>query len=330
MNLLIVSAGRRCELVKFFRAELNPFFHKVIALDINEFAPGLYFADKHYVIEKDFDNPAEYIKHIIRICLDENVSHILTLVDPELVLFAENRALLAKNGITPVLSADEVIHNTFDKYSFFKTYKDTVNVLDSCETKEEAIEAVKSGRLDFPVMAKPRCGSGSAGLTVLHYLNEFDTLKYNSSNNYIFQKKLDCREFGIDAYFDMITGELVSIFMKEKIALRSGETDKAVSVFREDIYNEVLKLEKLDKFRGPVDIDIFVDKDENIFFNEINPRFGGGYPMGHNCGVNFMKLVFNNMKGNANSKQPPDYKLGVKMMKYNHILFVDGGHIYND
>jgi len=330
MNLLIASAGRRCELVKFFRTELNPFFHKIIALDINEFAPGLYFADKHYVIKKDFDNPSEYIKDILRICLDENVGHILSLVDPELVLFAENRSLFMENGITPVLSSDEAIQNTFDKYSFYEAYKGLVSVLDTCDSKEDAVEAVKSGRLQLPVIAKPRCGSGSAGITTLHYTNEFDTLKYNSSHNYIFQRKLDCREFGVDAYFDMISGNHVSVFMKEKIALRSGETDKAVSVFREDIYDEIVKLEKTGWFRGPVDLDVFLTADGKIYINEINPRFGGGYPMGHNCGVNFMKLLFNNMKGIQNTRQPNDYKLNVKMMKYNHILFVDGGHIYND
>jgi carbamoyl-phosphate synthase large subunit len=326
MNLLISSVGRRCEIVEYFRRELNPESLKVIAVDITEFAPALYRADKHYVLEKDFNAPEKYVSNLIELCLRENVSYVITLIDPELRLFASLRREFDANNVKLIMSEEDIIISTYDKFLFYKKFHSHFNLLDTYQTRDDAFEAVKNGRLNFPLIAKPRRGSGSVGITTLHYMNEFKTLKYNKKYHYIFQNKLNCREYGIDVYFDLLSGKLVSCFMKEKILLRAGETDKALSMFDENIFHEIKKLEKHGGFRGPVDIDIFIsDHDRAVYINEINPRFGGGYPMGYGCGVNFMKLIHNNMKGIENIPSRHNYKKNVKMMKYNSIIFNGGG-----
>jgi carbamoyl-phosphate synthase large subunit len=330
MNLLVTCVGRRCELIDYFRKELNPVSSKVIAVDITEFAPALYHADKHYILKKDFDNLDPYVDQLIDVCKKENATHIITLIDPEMSLFVDKRRIFEDNNIQLILSSDDIIEKTFDKYKFYLEFKDTLNVLPTCDTRESARRSLEEGRLKLPLIAKPRCGSSSIGLNVLHYLNEFQTLKYNHKYHYIFQERFECKELGLDVYFDMISGKVVSVFMKEKVSLRSGETDKAVSVFREDVLAEIKKFEAHGGFRGPIDMDIFIGNDDGkVVINEINPRFGGGYPMGHNCGVNFMKLILNNMRGVENQPLEPDYKLGVKMMKHNQLLLKDGDNIYS-
>ena len=119
----------------------------------------------------------------------------------------------------------------------------------------------------------------------------------------------------------MITGELVSVFMKKKIAMRAGETDKAISVKSEKVLNEVKKLTNIKGLYGPIDVDVFVSKSGEVFINEINPRFGGGHPHAYGCGVNFMQLILNNLEGKKNEPSFNNYKEGIMMLKYNGLLF---------
>ena len=104
MNLLILSPGRRVEIVEYFKNEFHKDNRQVFTLDMSLMAPALYSGDKYFIVKKDFNNLQTYISDIINIALDNNVTSILSLIDPELVLLAENRELFLREGITPIVS----------------------------------------------------------------------------------------------------------------------------------------------------------------------------------------------------------------------------------
>ena len=64
-NILILSAGRRVELVKCFQkaAKRLNIKSKIVAADISDMAPAIYFADKHYLIPKIGEK--NYIRSIL-------------------------------------------------------------------------------------------------------------------------------------------------------------------------------------------------------------------------------------------------------------------------
>src|SRR5699024_12002495 len=102
------------------------------------------------------------------------------------------------------------------------------------------------------------------------------------------------KEFGIDVYIDMISGELVDLFIKEKIKMRSGETDKSVSIHNSKIERLVKEMIKVTDFKGPIDIDCFEYNGE-FYISEINKRFGGGYPHAYELGSDFMTYIIKNL-----------------------------------
>ena len=57
----------------------------------------------------------------------------------------------------------------------------------------------------------------------------------------LIQEFMDGTEYGADVYIDMISGEVVSIFIKEKIKMRAGETDKSVSVKDDELFGMIKK-----------------------------------------------------------------------------------------
>ncbi len=319
MNLLILSPGRRVEIVEYFKETFHAAGRKVYTLDMSPYAPALYSGDEFFRIDKDFDHLDKYINDILGICKEKNISVILTLIDPELVLLSDYKELFESNGIKLILCDLTFIKQTFDKFGFYNTYKDIIKLVDTVGSYDDAVAKLESGEWSFPLFAKLRDGSASIGIKKISNYADFEGIK--EEKKYIYQPFIDGSEYGIDAYFDMITGELVSVFMKKKITMRAGETDKAISVKSEKVLNEVKKLTSIKGLYGPIDVDVFVSKNGEVFINEINPRFGGGHPHAYGCGVNFMQLILNNLEGKKNDPSFNNYKEGIMMLKYNGLLF---------
>ena len=129
-------------------------------------------------------------------------------------------------------------------------------------------------------------------------------------------------EYGADVYIDMLSGKCTSIFIKKKIKMRAGETDKSVSVKDEKLFTLIQNFVETCGFRGMIDIDIF-DQNGVYYISEVNPRFGGGYPHAYGCGVNMPAQVLHNLGGKENPITIGAYKEGICMMKYNELLIKD-------
>ena len=89
--------------------------------------------------------------------------------------------------------------------------------------------------------------------------------------------------------------------------MNAGETDKAVSFKDENLFELIENFVEEVGNRGQIDIDIF-DINGNYYISEVNPRFGGGYPHAYESGCDHMKMILNNLSGNANTKSVGCYK----------------------
>ena len=320
MNILILSPGRRVDIVNYFKDCFHKDGGKVITADMSPYAPALYEGDEYYLLKKDFDHLDKYIDDVISLCINKNVNAILTLIDPELVLLADNKEKFLDNNIIPIVSSKEMIDLTFDKYSFYEKLKDKLPLLPTYSNLNDVYEDLNLGKIKFPLFAKIRNGSGSAGIGRIDTIEELNS--YKEKENYIFQPCNKKNEFGCDIYFDMKSGKIVSYFIKQKLNMRSGETDKSISVKNQNIEELIMKLEDLD-FSGPIDMDVFEGFDGKYYVNEINPRFGGGYPHAYNCDVKFIEKILQNLNGKENTKELGNYPLDIIMMKYNGIKFIN-------
>lgn len=170
------------------------------------------------------------------------------------------------------------------------------------------------------MFVKPYRGSASICISKVNDKETIEQL-YAHENDLMIQEFLNGQEIGADVYIDMVSGEVVSIFTKKKIKMRAGETDKAVS-FKDSALFELIEKFALEAgYRGQIDIDIF-EIDGQYYISEVNPRFGGGYPHAYESGCDHMKLILENLRGNANQKNIGAYDEGIYMMKYNEVKIV--------
>jgi carbamoyl-phosphate synthase large subunit len=294
-NILILSCGTRNKIVQYFKKELSS-LGKVVATDCSELAPALYEADSYY-----------------------SITAVLTLIDPEISLLAKHRDAFLEIGTIPLVSSYDVVERSFDKYDFYlwliehgykvaKTYAD----------KEKFYSDIERGKINYPVFLKPRRGSASLNINKAFDKEDVEFLMKRNPD-LIIQEYMQGTEIGADVYIDLTSYEVVSIFTKEKILMRAGETDKSVSLKDERLFALIKQFVKEAGYVGAIDIDIF-KVGEDYYISEVNPRFGGGYLHAYECGVNFPKMIINNLKGISNDNQIGNYKEGVYMMKYNEVL----------
>lgn len=316
MNILILSAGTRNKIVQYFRRALSG-QGKVVATDMSLLAPAIYEADNYYIVP-GMTEPG-YLDKILEICEKEQITGALSLIDPELSLLAENEEKFLAVGTKVIGSSYEICEMALDKYDMYLWLREHgYPCAKSYMDKEEFFADVEKGEITYPVFVKPARGSASVAISKV-YDRETVELLFAHGEGLMIQEFLNGQEIGADVYIDMITWETVSVFTKKKIKMRAGETDKAESFKDEKLFRLIERFVKEAGYRGQADIDLF-DIGGEYYISEVNPRFGGGYPHAHECGVDHMSLILNNLAGKVNQKSIGHYEEGVFMMKYNEIM----------
>lgn len=316
MNILILSAGTRNKIVRYFVKALNG-AGKVIATDMSHLAPAVYEADTYYIVPKM--TAPEYLDVILDICKKEKVTGVLSLIDPELSLLAENREKFEAVGTTVIGSSYALCEMSLDKFQMYNWltahgYRCAKSYMD----KEAFFADADAGRIAYPVFVKPARGSASISIFKA-YDRETVELLFAHEDGLMIQEFLDGQEIGADVYIDTVSHEVVSIFTKKKLKMRAGETDKAVSFKDEKLFALIEQFVKEAGYNGQIDIDIF-DVGGAYYISEVNPRFGGGYPHAFESGADHMKLIINNLEGKANDCVIGQYEDGTYMMKYNEVM----------
>ncbi|WP_448903781.1 ATP-grasp domain-containing protein [Eubacterium sp.] len=318
-NILILSAGTRNKVVQYFKKALNG-DGRVIATDCSNLAPAIYDADKYYIVPRMTDEG--YLDVILDICKKEQISGVLSLIDPELSLLSDNVEKFAEVGTKVIGSSYELCERSLDKYEMYKWLVDNgYKCAKSYMNKEEFFADLDDGTAKFPVFVKPARGSASISISKVTDRETVELL-FAHEDGLMIQEFLDGQEIGADVYIDIISGEVVSIFTKKKLKMRAGETDKAVSFKDEKLFELIKEFVDRAGYRGQIDIDIF-DINGEYYISEVNPRFGGGYPHAYESGSDHMSLIVNNLNGKVNECVIGMYKENTYMMKFNELKVIE-------
>lgn len=316
MNYLMCSVGRRGELLKNCRNSI-PVDSKIIATDNSPYAPALYLADKQYIVPR-IDAP-EYIDVLLDICQKEGIRVVTTFIDPEIELLAKNRARFSQLGVEVLAPYEATAAICFDKYKMFLHLREHgIPTVMTWGTLAAFNEDYCAGRVTMPVFVKPRTGSGSVGARRVNTYEELE-LVMEQDSSLIIQELMDCQDLDADVYIDTISHQAVSAFSKRKLETRIGGASKTVSFQDPALFDFIRKAVSVLEFNGPVDMDFF-HRDGQYYLSEVNPRFGGAYLHAYGAGVDFFKLIENNLRGIENKPCFGEYEEGVVMMMYDSVV----------
>ncbi len=333
MTILFTCAGRRNYLLKYFKQILGN-DGKIIACDSERLAPALAEADVRLQVPKVFDpGYVDALKDIIR---TYDVDAVISLNDLELPILAANKTDLEILGARIMVSDIKTIDICFDKWKSYQFFKE----LDIATPKTylnpaDAIADIKKHKLSFPLILKPRWGSGSFGIEIAD--NEVELLLYHQLLNLkickaarqsglltdpqdcvIIQEKILADEYGMDILNDL-DGNYFGSFARKKLAMRSGETDRAMSVINRKFSEIGAKISAALGHIGNMDCDFFLLNNE-VYFLEMNPRFGGGYPFSHEAGINTPAIYLSWLNGNTHVAQYNNYMPDLIFAKCDSII----------
>jgi len=317
-NILITSAGRRVSLVRFFLKEIkeNTPLSKLYCSDLNpELSSACQVADKSFKIIK-VTHP-EYIDALIKLCKKHAIGLIIPTIDSELEVLAKNKELLISQGITPVVSDYKFIRQCRDKRLIHRFFDDI--------RFKRAVEFDKKN-ITYPTFVKPVDGSRSQGIHIINSEKELtDELVSNEKNMFLeYLNPINFTEFTVDLYCNKAS-EIISIIPRERIFVRDGEVNKACTRKNSIIAYIREKFKDVKGLYGCITFQVFKHHTNNtIVAIEINPRFGGGYPLSYLAGANFPKWILEEYMLNKKIEgYQENWKSDLLMLRYDSEILVN-------
>lgn len=284
-NILITSAGQRVSLVKAFQKEIKKLNenNKVFTVDLNPIlAPACHVSDGYRTVKRVTD--PNYITELITICKELNIKLIIPTIDTELLILAENKKRFLDQGIIPIVSSLDFVQACRDKRIINQFFID--NNIDIPQN-------IDKQNLTFPFYIKPYDGSLSKDTFLIQ--SKEDLTPYHFENEKLmFMEYIDHDlhdEYTVDTYYDK-NGDLKCIVPRKRIFVRAGEVNKGVT-HRNEIVNYVKdRLSHIKGAIGCLTMQFFFNQEtKRVIGIEINPRFGGGYPLSYLAGANYPKYL---------------------------------------
>lgn len=315
-NILITSAGKRVALTRFFKETLNRFFPeaKVFITDMNpEMAPVSYVCDGAFKVPRV--TAPEYPEVLLRICEENKVGMVIATIDTELQLLADLKESFRKKGIHIMVSNKEFISLCRDK-------RNTIKFFESHGVRVP--KEVDKYNPSFPLFAKPYDGSLS---TNLHYIKSSDELTKEilEDEKLIFMEYIDktvYKEITADMYFGK-DNSVKCIVLRERIEIRAGEINKGRTLKNEILDFLKKKLGYIDGCIGCICVQLFFHPEtKDIVGIEINPRFGGGYPLSYMAGGNFPELLIREYFMGETVEYFDNWKNGMLMLRFDDAIYI--------
>ena len=313
-NILILSAGRRVGLVQAFSNEMKrrELTGAIFGADVEcELSAACQVADEAFTVP-NVQN-ASYIEEITKLCVQNDIRMVVPTIDTELEKLAFCKEKLEAHGVSVVISSPNLIQDCQDK-------RRTAGLFNKLGINTPKLYDANS--ISFPCFKKPVNGSGSVGAGKVESPDQLTDFQLNDQNM-IFMELIDedHQEYTVDMYFNRF-GELKCLIPRQRLETRGGETSKGVTK-RDHVYDYLM--ERVAQIKGAIGcltLQIFATANgKSLLAIEVNPRFGGGFPLSYEAGANFPGWLIDEYIFGKDVAFFDDWTSDLLMLRYDaHIL----------
>lgn len=328
LTIVFSCVGRRVELVQAFRAaarRLGLALH-VVGTDATPTAPALGCVDEPVLLPPI--GHADYIPRLLEVVRRTGARALIPTIDTDLPPLAEHRDEFDAAGCSVMVGDRRVVRIGGDKIetaAFFRGHG-----IDAPATwTAEEIRRLVGHR--FPYILKPRFGSASQSVTRVE--DERD-LAYHLEKvpDPIVQEFVRGQEFTLDVYVGL-QGRPQCVVPRLRWQVRGGEVVKGVVVKDLQIMQAGRRVVEAlgESVRGLVTLQCIVTPPEDgpaglaqrrIRFIEINPRFGGGAPLGIAAGADYPGWLLEELMGRRPAIAFDGFRHGLCMLRYDWSAFI--------
>src|SRR3954468_22410684 len=260
VGVLLTGVGKRYDIVSAFAQHAT-----VVAADPNPLAPAQYAATVRTAVPR-IDDP-EYVPALRALCDGFDVGAVVPLTDLDLSVLARAR----RDGILPAFVPDpDITDATYDKYEAHLLLErlglpSPPTVLPGTEPES------------FPVMVKPRRGSGARSIHVAADRAEMEFFIEYIREPVMVQRLMGGDYFSIDLLCDL-DGRCLNAIPRTMIESRGGESVKGTVVHDEELIDLGRRVGEALPVKGPCTVQVFRDPDHGLGITDVNTRFGGAFP----------------------------------------------------
>lgn len=317
-NILITSASRRVSLVKAFAKELKAIDNngKVYVTDaFPKLSAAAQVAHKAFEVYKI--NNSAYIDLLLEICAQNNISLIIPTLDTELLGLSENRKKFSDINVQVVLSSQDFIKTCDNKLNTHRLFK---------ELNVSVAEVYTKQNYELPLFLKPKVGSSSINNYIITSKDQISKHHFQNEGLQFFEY-LDhglYDEYTCDLYYNK-SSELKCVIPRKRIETRGGEISKGLTRKNEVKAFVDEKFAHLKGARGCITLQLFMHKKNNTIKGiEINPRFGGGFPLSYLAGGNYPKWIIQEYILGQNIAYFDDWEDNLLMLRYDDEILTHG------
>jgi carbamoyl-phosphate synthase large subunit len=308
--VLFTCAGQRVDIVSAFaRAGAT-----TIATDINPLAPAVHHAERYALVPR-VDDPA-YVPELRALIAEHDVDLVVPLTDLDHVVLAGAREQL---GALLLLSELEVVRCVGDKYLAHRLFERRGIASPPTWLPEDVPDDV-----EFPVLVKAREGFGSRHIYRAHDRAELDFfLRYTTVPSMV---QAVCRgeEFSVDVFCDL-DGRCLNAIPRTMIESKGGESIKGMTIRDWDLIEVGRTVAEALPIWGPANIQCFREPSGRYEVTDVNPRFGGAFPLPLAAGSRYPELALALANGERPEPRLGQFREGVVMTRFfSHLCLVAG------
>jgi len=307
---MLTGVGKRYDIVSCFAA-----LTKVVAVDPNPLAPAQYAAQVR-TSAPPIDDPA-YVPTLRRLCERHGVGAVLPLTDLDIETLARAR----EDGLLAALVPSmEVARATYDKYEAHLLLERL-----GLPSPPTVLADVDLGGLDYPVMVKPRRGSGARHVHLAHDAAQARFFVEYVDEPTMVQRAMGGPELSIDCLGDP-GGRCVNAIPRTMLESRGGESIKGTVIDDPELVDLGRTAMEALGVRGPATIQVFRDPELGIRITDVNTRFGGAFPapaLAALPGCTYPELIVRMASGEHIVPHVGNYRRDVTFTRYYWQLELD-------
>ncbi|HZO97861.1 MAG TPA: ATP-grasp domain-containing protein [Gaiellaceae bacterium] len=311
MVVLFTCAGQRVDIVTAFaRAGAT-----TLAVDANPLAPALYAADRRASVPRVGD--PRYVEALRALVEAHDVGLIVPLADVDHLLLATERQRL---GAFLLLPGPDTIRLCEDKYAAHRFFESR-----GIPTPPTWLPDELPDDLRFPVLVKPRRGFGSRHIYRAADRRELGFFLGYTTEESMVQRACEGEEFSIDVFCDA-GGRCLNAIPRTMIESKGGESIKGMTTRDPQLVDHGRLVAEALRIVGPANIQCFREPDGSLPVTDVNPRFGGGFPLPTAAGSRYPELALALAAGERPEPALGEFREGLVMTRFfSQVLLEESG-----
>jgi carbamoyl-phosphate synthase large subunit len=262
---------------------------RLLAADMDPWAAGLYLVDPDSrTLVPRGDDPG-FVQAAFDQCVSLGIDVLVPTVDSELRPLSRARPKFTAAGIELLLAPSQALAVTLDKLALAECCAGEVRV-----PRTELLAGTDPGSWEYPVIVKPRTGSGSRDISVVS--SSDGLVAMGPLAGFLVQDYLPGEEYSIDVLADA-SGRVVASVPRVRERVDSGVSVAGRTVHDSELEQFGATVSSVTGITYIANVQARRDRAGRPALLEVNPRVPGTLPLTMASGIDMPRMALDSLRG---------------------------------